>query len=214
MISEPSRELKPETPEEEDPLPLEFLQSFEDDLFEDFRNTSNFLYQKRPPVLVTPMDPSEEDYIRETIRELIALIINEWLQEGESFLKPILLESPCSSFRCRMQDHDVDALFNPTIGANLMSDEFALAFFGNRALTPIDRKLKRPSRSLVNSYGVLRNMSFWHGDVKFYLNFHVFEDLDFDFLIGHPIKALLEDAPKSGCLNIDIGKESLLVTII
>jgi hypothetical protein len=44
--SEPSLELKSETPEEEDPLPLEFLQNFEDNLFEDYGNTSNFFYQK------------------------------------------------------------------------------------------------------------------------------------------------------------------------
>ena len=95
-----------------------------------------------------------------------------------------------------------------------MSDEFALAFLGNQLLTPTDKQLKRPSGSLMSSYGVLKNVSFWHDDVKVRLNFHVFEDLDFDFLIGHPIKALLEDAPKLGCLNINIGKESLLVPII
>ena len=43
---EPSPELKPETPEEDNSLPLEFLQSIEDDLFEDFGNTSNYLYRK------------------------------------------------------------------------------------------------------------------------------------------------------------------------
>ena len=40
---EPSSELKPETLEEEDPLPLEFLQGFEDNLFEDYGNTTNYL---------------------------------------------------------------------------------------------------------------------------------------------------------------------------
>ena len=68
-ISEPSPELKPETPEEEDPLPPEFLQSIECDFFEDFGNTSTYFYQKRPSVPVTPMDPSEENYLRETIQE-------------------------------------------------------------------------------------------------------------------------------------------------
>jgi hypothetical protein len=33
----------------------------------------------------------------------------------------------------------VDTLYNPTVGANLMSDEFALAFLGNYMLTPTDR---------------------------------------------------------------------------
>ena len=41
---EPSPELKPETLEEEDPLPLEFLRSIEYDLFEDFGNTSKYFY--------------------------------------------------------------------------------------------------------------------------------------------------------------------------
>ena len=40
----PSPELKSETPEEEDPHPLEFLQNFEEDLFEHYGNTSNYSY--------------------------------------------------------------------------------------------------------------------------------------------------------------------------
>jgi hypothetical protein len=84
------------------------------------------------------MDPSDEDYLRETIHELTTLLSNEWLQEGESSLSPIQLGSRCSSFHCLLQDHYVDALYSPTIGTNLMSDEFMLAFLDNRMLTPID----------------------------------------------------------------------------
>ena len=42
-----------------------------------------------------------------------------------------------------------------------MSDVFVLAFLGNMMLTPIDKKLKRPSGSLVSSYGVLKNVFFF-----------------------------------------------------
>jgi len=49
----------------------------------------------------------------------------------------------------------------------------------------------------------------WHNDVKICLNFHVFEDLNFDFLIGHPLKALFSDVPKDGCLNIKLGKDTI-----
>ena len=94
-----------------------------------------------------------------------------------------------------------------------MSDEFALAFLGNYKLIPIDRQLKRPSGSLTSSYGVLTDMSFCHDDVKVRLNFYVFEDLNFDFLIGHPIKSLLNDVPKTGYLNINLGKDSLHIPI-
>ena len=99
---EPSPKLKFKTPEEEDPLPPEFLQSIECDLFEDFGNTSRYFYQKWPSVPITPMDPSEESYLREMIQELTALMSDEWLQEGESFLNPIKLNSPSSSFCCRL----------------------------------------------------------------------------------------------------------------
>ena len=78
----------------------------------------------------------------------------------------------------------MEALYNPTVVANLMSDEFALAFLGNYKLT---------------------DMPFWHCDAKVRLNFHVFEDLNFDFLIGHPLKALFKDVSKDGCLNIKLG---------
>jgi hypothetical protein len=132
LTPEPSPELKPETPEEEDHLPPEFLQSIECDFFEDFGNTSRYFYQKRPSVPITPMDPSEENYLHETIQELTALMSNEWLQEGESSLNPIQLNSPSLSFRCHLQDQNMDTLYSPTVGANLMSDKFVLAFLGNQ----------------------------------------------------------------------------------
>ena len=94
-----------------------------------------------------------------------------------------------------------------------MSDEFALAFLGNYKLTPTDRQLKRPSGSLTSSYGILTNVPFWHDVVKVRLNFHVFKDLNFDFLIGHPFKALFKDVPKDGCLNIKLGKDTLHIPV-
>ena len=97
------------------------------------------------------MDPSEENYLRETIQELTELMSNEWLQEGGSSRNPIQLNSPSSSFRCHLRNQNMDALYSPTVGANLMSDEFALAFLGNQKLAPTDRQLKRPSGSLTSS---------------------------------------------------------------
>ena len=77
---------------------------------------------------------------------------------------------------------------------------------GDEVLVPTDRKLKRSAGSFVSNYGVIKNVSLRHDDVRVVLDFHVFEDLNFDFLIGYPIKALLKDVPNSGTLNIKIGK--------
>jgi len=94
-----------------------------------------------------------------------------------------------------------------------MSDEFALAFLGNYKLTPTDRQLRRPSGFLTSSYGIITNVPLWHNDVKIRLNFHVFEDLNFDFLIGHPLKALFSDVPKDRCLNIKLGKDTIHIPV-
>ena len=134
------------------------------------------------------------------------MMSNEWLKEGELSLKPIQINSPSSSLRCRIKNQDMDVLYNPTVRANLISDEFALAFLVDEVLVPTDRKLKRSAGSFVSSYGVIKNMSLRHDDVRVVLDFHVFEDLNFDFLIGYPIKALLKDIPNSRTLNIKIEK--------
>src|SRR6185503_9435234 len=117
-IYETTPEHKSETSEEEDSLPSDFLRSIESDVFEDFGNTSRYFCQKRPSSPVTPTDPVEEDFLRETIQELTTLISNEWLQKGELSLSPISLNSPSSSFCCHLQDQIVDALYSPAVGAN------------------------------------------------------------------------------------------------
>ena len=94
-----------------------------------------------------------------------------------------------------------------------MSDEFALAFLGDYKLTPTDRQLKRPSSSLTSSYGIITDVPLWHNDVKIRLNFHIFEDLNFDFLIGRPLKALFMDVPKDRCINIKLGKDTFHVPV-
>jgi hypothetical protein len=68
-----------------------------------------------------------------------------------------------------------------------MSDNFALAFLGSAALTPTGRTLRGPSGSLVRSYGVIKNVSVWHKDVKASLDFHVFKVPNFDSLSVIPL---------------------------
>ena len=57
--AEPTLSIQELFPEPEDPekgLQPSDLPPFEDELFEDFGNTSNYLCQRRPPVSVTPLD--------------------------------------------------------------------------------------------------------------------------------------------------------------
>jgi len=87
------------------------------------------------------LNPSKKEYLLDTIKGLTIMMINEWLKEGELSLKPIQINSPSSSLRCRIKNQDVDVLYKPIVGANLISNEFALAFLGDEILFPTYRKL-------------------------------------------------------------------------
>ena len=78
-VGRPSPE--PEDPEEGfQPSDLSF---FEDDLFEEFGNTSKYSCQKRLPVPVTPLEPLDKESLSKSIKELTAIMSSEWLEEGE-----------------------------------------------------------------------------------------------------------------------------------
>jgi hypothetical protein len=88
--AEPTPSIQRTSPELEDPeegFQPSDLPYFEDDFFEDFRNTSNYLCQKRPPVPITPVDPLDESFLRESVKEVIAIMKSEWVEEAELFLK-------------------------------------------------------------------------------------------------------------------------------
>jgi hypothetical protein len=56
---------------------------FKDDFFKDFRNTLKYSCQRRPPVLVTPLEPLDKESLRESIKELSVIMSSEWVEEGE-----------------------------------------------------------------------------------------------------------------------------------
>jgi hypothetical protein len=100
--SQPLAIIEPELPqkeEEEFPLP-DFLFDIEDDLFTDFRNTSNYHLIKKPQQLrnFTTIDPThfdEVDFLKKTTKELISVLSDEWLEELE-FSNEIIHINPLS----------------------------------------------------------------------------------------------------------------------
>jgi hypothetical protein len=80
--------------DEEEIQPPEFPFEFEDGLFEDFGNTSNYLYQKRPPVPIGPAEPLDKAFLKEMVRDLTAVMSSEWVQEGELSSEPLQIVAP------------------------------------------------------------------------------------------------------------------------
>ena len=75
LALEPSSE--PQALEEEEIQPLELPFEFEDDLFEDFRNTSNYPCMRKPPVPIPSTDPIEATFLRENIKKVTTIMAGE-----------------------------------------------------------------------------------------------------------------------------------------
>ena len=104
-------------------------------------------------------------------------------------------------------------LYNPTLGANIMSASFVSAYFGNEPISPSNKCLRIAPRINLKGRGVMHNMSMHHNNVKMALDFHVFDITDFDILIGHPLEKLFLDPPKIGDLNVKLGRDVFTIPI-
>ena len=62
---------------------------FEDELFDEYGNTSNYHTMRRPQKFrksssnEEPLDPSEEAFLKKTLKEPVSIISNEWLEESD-----------------------------------------------------------------------------------------------------------------------------------
>ena len=79
--------LDPEPPEKEETPISDFMLEFEDELFDEYGNTSNYHTMRRPQKSrkssfhEEPLDPSKEAFLKKTMKELVSIISNEWLEE-------------------------------------------------------------------------------------------------------------------------------------
>jgi len=212
--AEPTLSIQEPSPELEDPKegfqPLD-LPPFEDDLFEDFGNTSKYSCQKQPPVHVTPLDSLDKEFLSESIRELTAIMSSEWVEEVEGSSEEIQIYAPPSSIHCKVLGTMVDVLYSPTAGANKMSESFAHAYFGDEPLASTNKSLRNAPRTILKGHGILHNTMILYNNAVIALDFHVFDIQDFDIMIGHPLATLFIEPLSSGDLDVKIGRSTFSI---
>jgi hypothetical protein len=128
--SQPLAILNPEPPEEEKTLILDFMPEFEDELFDEYGDTSNYHMMRkskgsRNPPSIKSLDPSKEDFFKKTTKELVPVLSNEWLEESELSPEIIRLDSPSVTIECQLDKAPFDSFYNSIVGVNIMSATFA-----------------------------------------------------------------------------------------
>lgn len=147
-----------EQEKEENPFP-DFMLDIEPDLFADFGNVMNYYSIKKPQNhrnhLRESLDHSEDISYRSTSGELVSVISSEWLEESELSSDVIRLDSPSLSIRCLINSDQVDALYNPVVGINIMSASLAQHLIKHMTLTPTTKLMKNLSGHIIPSLGIL-----------------------------------------------------------
>ena len=65
------------------------------------------------------------------LRELISIMSSEWLEELELFSDVIRLDTRPITIRCAYDSDQFDALYNPVVGINIMSEALQLNYLEN-----------------------------------------------------------------------------------
>nr|AAX95925.1 retrotransposon protein, putative, Ty3-gypsy sub-class [Oryza sativa Japonica Group]ABA93430.1 retrotransposon protein, putative, Ty3-gypsy subclass [Oryza sativa Japonica Group] len=86
-----------------------------------------------------------------------------------------------------------ETLACPTVGVNLVSESFAFAYLGNKAITLANKFFKHPNGTIIEGFGIVQDVPV------------CFEIQDFDILIGPPIEQLLINTPRLDSLKITLG---------
>ena len=102
----------------------------------------------------------------------------------------------------------MNVLYNPIVEVNLLSASFASTYLGDEPLTPTNKTLRIAPRSRLEGLGILHNISLYHNNVEVILDFHVFDIQDFDIMIGHPLEKLFIEPPKTGELDVKMGRDT------
>jgi hypothetical protein len=107
----------------------------------------------------------------------------------------------------------VNALYNPTIGANILSASLVCTFLANEPIALTNKTFRVGPQTRLEGLGILHNIFLYHDNMEIILDFHVFDIQDFDILIRHPLEKLFVEPPKTGDLDIKLGRESFSIQV-
>jgi hypothetical protein len=176
-----------EPPKEEETLILDFILEFEDELFNDYGNTSKYHMMKKHQEYKNPsfIDPSKKEFFKKATKELVSVLSDEWLKESELSPKIIRLDSPFVVIRSQLDKAPFDTFYNPIVGVNIMSALFAQYFLKDMPLAPTTKLSKSLSRHIVPSLGIMCALPIFVNGTRVLLNFYIFDMVEFDALIGN-----------------------------
>ena len=148
-------------------------------------------------VASSPPDPCKGASLMEAMRE-------EWSNREKHFSEAIWIISPSMITHCSIRGTTVEAHINLIREVNVLLWHLAYTLLGNVTLRPSDKLLKScPLGHIIKCRGVASAVSLTIDKIEVNLDFHIFNILDFDILLGFPLEKLLAS---QGSLDVTLRK--------
>jgi hypothetical protein len=104
---------------------------------------------------------------------------------------------------CSIRGITVEAHLNPMMEVNVLPWHLAYTLLGNVMLRPSDKVLKScPLGHIIECWGVASAVPLTIDKIEVNLDFHIFDILDFDLLLGCPLEKLLDAS--QGSLDVKL----------
>ena len=172
----------PRTPKEEENQPSKFSSRLEDDPSGNIRNTSNHLRHEKSTESMCPYETLDKIF-RHTPTV-------DWSKEARHTSEAIWIIPTSTTIPCFMKGNAVEALHDPSASAEVCIIPECLldTLVGNKPLTPTDRYFKSPSGLYFECRGIASDVPIIIDKIEVFLDFHFFDILDFDLLLGYPFE--------------------------
>jgi hypothetical protein len=107
------------------------------------------------------------------------------VNRSEMHFKAIQILSPSTIMLCSLSRTIVEALHNPMVETNIMSEFPAETLLGNIPLVSTNKLFKSPSKLIFECCGIARAVPIIIDKIEVFIDFHIFAILEFDLLIGY-----------------------------
>jgi hypothetical protein len=91
-----------------------------------------------------------------------------------------------------MRRNTVEAFHDPAAKACIISEYLVDTLVGNKPLFPTDKYLRSPLGLFFESRGIARDMPITIDKIKVRLDFHIYNVINFDLLLGYALEKLLD----------------------
>ena len=90
-----------------------------------------------------------------------------------------------------MKEKIIEALHDPAAKVCIIPEYLLDTLVGNKPLTPTDKYFKSPSGLFFECRGIARDVPIIIDKIEVRLDYHVYDIIDFDLLLGYPLEKLL-----------------------